>query len=410
MDFNDHMMEAQDSPPAGAPVDASVGCGVREVYLDYNASSPLDPRVAEAMTPMLTAAVGNASSVHRFGRRQAAAVDDAREHVAALVGGRASGVVFTSGATEANNLALQGTVGAAPEDRRRLLVSAVEHASVAATARWLADCGRVKLGVIGVTPGGFVEPAIVEAMVGNDVVLVSVMAANSETGVLNSVAEIAERVHAAGALLHCDATQMAGRLPFDMEALGADLVSLSGHKICGPSGVGALVGTRRALALLTPLIHGGGHERGVRSGSLNVAGIVGLGAAARIATDERESESARVAVLRDRLVAELGTRLAGVQHNGDPSRRLPNTANLRFAGADAEAVMANMDPVAVSIGSACSAGSIEPSEVLVAMGLTHEAAFESVRFSLGRFTTIEDVDLGVERAIAAVERIRALNG
>ena len=383
---------------------------MREVYLDYNASAPLDPRVAEAMVPMLAGSVGNASSVHRFGRRQAAAVDGARKHVAALVGGRASGVVFTSGATEANNLALRGALDGAPEGRRRMLVSAVEHASVSRTARWLADRGLVKLDVVGVTAGGFVEPDAVENLVGDDVVLVSVMAANSETGVLNPVGEIAERVRAAGALFHCDATQMAGRLPFDMEALGADLVSVSGHKICGPGGVGALIGTRHSLRRLEPVIHGGGHERGLRSGSLNVAGIVGLGAAARIAVDERVSESTRVGALRDRLVAKLGTNLSGVHQNGDTTSRLPNTASVRFEDADAEAVMANMDPVAVSTGSACSSGAIEPSEVLLAMGLSHEAAFESVRFSLGRFTTAGDIDTAVQAAVAAVGRVRAMTG
>ena len=379
---------------------------MREVYLDYNASAPLDPRVFEAMAPVLSGEVGNASSVHRFGRRQAAAVDEAREHVAALVGGRPGGVVFTAGATEANNLALRGAVEAAPEDRRRMLVSAVEHASVGRTARWLADCGLTKLDVIGVTAGGFVEPDAVEDMVRDDVVLVSVMAANSETGVLNPVAEIAERARAAGALFHCDATQMAGRMTFDMEELGADLVSVSGHKICGPGGVGALVGARHALQRLAPVIHGGGHERGLRSGSLNVGGIVGLGAAARIAADERESESARVGILRDRLVTELGARLPDMHQNGDLTRRLPNTASIRFEGADAEAVMSNMDPVAVSTGSACSAGSIEPSEVLTAMGLSRDAAFESVRFSLGRFTTEADIATAIENAIASVERVR----
>ena len=381
---------------------------MRDVYLDYNASAPIDPRVFEAMAPVLSGEVGNASSVHRFGRRQAAAVDEAREPVAALVGGRPGGVVFTAGATEANNLALRGAVEAAPEGRRRMLVSAVEHASVGRTARWLADCGPAKLDVIGVTAGGFVDPEAVEDLLGPDVVLVSVMAANSETGVLNPVGEIAERVRAAGALFHCDATQMAGRLRFDMEELGADLVSVSGHKICGPGGVGALVGTRHAFQRLAPVIHGGGHERGLRSGSLNVGGIVGLGAAARIATEERVSESAGVGILRDRLVAELEARLAGVNQNGDLSRRLPNTASIRFEGADAEAVMSNMDPVAVSTGSACSAGSIEPSEVLTAMGLPRDAAFESVRFSLGRFTAAEDIDIAVESASASVERVRAM--
>ena len=381
---------------------------MREVYLDYNASAPLDARVFEAMAPVLSGDVGNASSVHRFGRRQAAAVDEAREHVAALVGGRPGGVVFTAGATEANNLALRGAVEAAPAGRQRMLVSAVEHASVGRTARWLADCGLVKLDVIGVTAGGLVTPDAVEDLIGGDVVLVSVMAANSETGVLNPVGEIAERVRATGALFHCDATQMAGRLPFDMEELGADLVSVSGHKICGPGGVGALVGTRHALQRLAPVIHGGGHERGLRSGSLNVGGIVGLGTAARIAAEERASESARVEILRDRLVTALGARLTGVHQNGDLSRRLPNTASVRFEGADAEAVMSNMDPVAVSTGSACSAGSIEPSEVLTAMGLSRDAAFESVRFSLGRFTSEADIDAAVESAVGAVERVRAM--
>ena len=386
----------------------AIGDGMTDVYLDYNASAPLDPRVFEAMVPVLSGEVGNASSVHQFGRRQAATVDEAREHVAALVGGRPGGVVFTAGATEANNLALRGAVEASPAGRQRMLVSAVEHASVGRTARWLADCGLVKLDVIGVTGGGLVTPDDVEDLVGDDVVLVSVMAANSETGVLNPVGEIAERVRATGALFHCDATQMAGRLPFDMEELGADLVSVSGHKICGPGGVGALVGTRHALQRLAPVIHGGGHERGLRSGSLNVGGIVGLGTAARIAADERVSESARVEILRNRLVAELGTRLTGVRQNGDLMRRLPNTASIRFEGADAEAVMSNMDPVAVSTGSACSAGSIEPSEVLTAMGLSRDAAFESVRFSLGRFTTEADIDTAVRAAVAAVGRVRAM--
>ena len=381
---------------------------MNEVYLDYNASAPLDPRVFAAMAPVLSGEVGNASAVHRFGRRQAAVVDDAREQVAALVGGRPGGVVFTAGATEANNLALRGAVDAGAAGRKRILVSAVEHASVARTARWLADCGQAELDVIGVTAGGFVEPGAVEELLGPDVVLVSVMAANSETGVLNPVGEIAEPVRAAGALLHCDATQMVGRMAFDMESLGADLVSVSGHKICGPGGVGALVGGRHGIERLAPVIHGGGHERGLRSGSLNVAGIVGLGAAAEIAVEERDSESARVRVLRDRLVADLRTEVAGVCENGDVSRRLPNTASIRFEGADAEAVVSNMDPVAVSTGSACSAGSIEPSAVLVAMGLSREAAFESVRFSLGRFTTEAEISAAVESAATAVERVRAL--
>ena len=274
------------------------------VYLDYNGSAPLDPRVLEAMMPILAEGVGNASSVHRFGRLQAATVDEAREQVAALVGGRPGHIVFTAGATEANNLALRGLVEGGDGGRSRVLVSAVEHASVRQTAEWLDDQGLAKIDVVPVTGGGFVDPDVVETMMGPDVLLVSVMAANSETGVLNPVADIARRVHAGGALFHCDATQMAGRLAFDLDRMGADLVSLSGHKICGPGGVGALVGTRRSLRRLRPIIHGGGHERGLRSGSVNVPGVVGFGTAARIASEERDDESRRVGKLRDRLVAE----------------------------------------------------------------------------------------------------------
>ncbi len=382
---------------------------MREVYLDYNGSSPLDPRVADDMIPVLAGGVGNASSTHRFGRRQAAAVDEAREHIAALVGGRASNVVLTAGATEANNLALRGAVEAAPANRPRILISAVEHASVQRTARWLNEQGQVKLGVIPVTSGGFVDPDAVEALIDDDVLLVSVMAANSETGVLNPVGEIAERAHAVGALFHCDATQMAGRLAFDLDWAGADLVSVSGHKICGPGGVGALIGTGRSLRRLRALIQGGGHERELRSGSLNVAGAVGFGTAARIAAEERETESARVGPLRDRLVADLKDKICCTHDIGDVTRRLPNTANLRFEAADAEAVVTNMDPVAVSAGSACSSGAIEPSEVLLAMGFLRDAAFEAVRFSLGRFTTGEDVDAAVERTVTAVEYVRAMS-
>ena len=378
--------------------------------MDYNGSAPLDTRVAEEMIPSLTAGVGNASSVHRFGQRQAGTVEVAREHVAALVGGSPSGVVFTAGATEANNLALCGAVEAAPPDRARLLISAVEHASVRQTALRLAERGLVKVDIIPVTPGGFVDPEALDGLLGPDVLMVSAMAANSETGVLNPVAEVAERARAAGVLFHCDATQYVGRLPFDMAAVGADLVSLSGHKICGPGGVGALVGAAAALRRLAPIISGGGHERGLRSGSLNVAGIVGFGVAARIAAAERTTESARVGALRDRLVAAVQARLPGVSQNGDVARRLANTANLRFAGADAEAVIVNMDPVAVSAGSACSTGAIEPSPVLVAMGLSREAAFESVRFSLGRFTTEADIEATVSRTVTAVQYVRDVVG
>ena len=383
---------------------------MQEVYLDYNGSAPLDPRVAEAMLPQIVGSTGNASSSHLFGFRRKAAVDHAREQVASLVGAGPSSVVFCSGATEANNLALLGLAEGAPFERNRIVVSAVEHSSVREPSRWLLEQGRAKLDVVGVTPGGFVDLVELDSLLGPDVLAVSVMAANSETGVLNPVSQAAEHAHAVGALLHCDATQMVGRLPFDMAFVGADLVSLSGHKICGPTGVGALVGTRSALGRLRPVIHGGGHERGLRSGSLNVAGIVGLGAAAAIAADERDTEAATVGRLRDRLVSGLQGALDGVSENGDTAGRLPNTASIRFAGADAEAVVFNMDPVAASTGSACHSGAIDPSPVLLAMGVAREAAFETVRFSLGRFTTEAEVDAAIAQTVTAVGYVRSMNG
>ena len=387
---------------------------MNEIYLDYNASAPCDPRVTEAVAKAMTDGFGNASSAHRFGRRQDAAVSEAREQVAELVDGPPGGVIFAAGATEANNLALGGFAAADSETLSRaqptLVTSTVEHASVVRTAEALAAAGRCHLQIAPVTPGGFVDlqalAGMVQATEGE--LLVSIMTANSETGVLNPIAEIADLVHQAGGLFHCDATQMVGRLPFDMTALGCDLVSLSGHKICGPTGVGALVGTREAIVALHPTVWGGGHERGLRSGSLNVAGIVGLGLAAEIAADEQPTEAERVGALRDRFVAELESELADVVQNGDVQRRLPNTANMRFCGADADAVLVNMDPVAASAGSACSTGAIEPSPVLTAMGLSREAAFESVRFSLGRFTTAAEIEIAAREVVTAVRYVRLM--
>ena len=383
---------------AGAP---------RPVYLDCNASSPLDPRVAEVMVSVLRE-VGNAASIHTAGRRQAHLVEDAREHVAGLVGSSASKVVFTASATEANNLAVHGAVQQASAGRSRILVSAVEHDSVFKTAEWLGARGLARVDIVPVTRSGFVDLNALTRLLGPDVLLVSVMAANGETGVLNPIAKVAELAHAHGSLFHCDATQFVGRMPLNAEDVGTDLVSVSAHKLGGPMGVGALIGTQRALARLEPVIHGGGHERGLRSGSLNVPGIVGFGQAAAIATAERAHESILVADLRDRLTAGLEDSLSGVIQIGDVERRLPNTACLRFRNADAEAVTVNMEPVAASTGSACSAGTIEPSRVLLAMGMSPSAAFECVRFSLGRFTTDADIEVAVARTVEAVQYVRRM--
>jgi len=385
----------------------SVAKKTQPVYLDYNASAPLDPRVAEVMVSALTN-VGNAASAHDFGRRQAALVDDSREQVAALVGGRASNVVFTASATEANNLALHGAVQQGGMNRRRILVSAIEHDSVRRTAQWLKARGDSEVDIIPVTHGGSVDLDALERLLGPDVLLVSVMAANGETGVINPIAEVAELARANGSFFHCDATQFVGRMALSAQDVGADLISISGHKLGGPMGIGALIGTRRALARLGPVIHGGGHERGLRSGSLNVPGIVGFGEAAAIAVDERAHEAIRLADLRDRLTGSLIAALPGVAPIGDVEQRLPNTACLRFKYADAEAVTVNLEPVAASTGSACSAGSVEPSHVLLAMGLSRSAAFECVRFSLGRSTVDRDIELAVACAVEAVRYVRAV--
>ena len=379
------------------------------IYLDYNASAPVDPRVVEGMVDVLSDSVGNAASVHTLGLAQRARVDIAREQVAAAVGGLPRDVVFTAGATEANNIAIGGLGGALLAGRTRLLISAVEHVSVRDTATRLANEGHVKVDVIPVTPGGYIDLDALDDLLADDVLAVSVMLANSETGVLNDVRAVAERAHEHGALMHTDATQAVGRVTTDMGWLGVDLLSLSGHKICGPTGVGALLATKRARRHLRPILHGGGHERGLRPGSLNVAGIVGLGLAAEFAAREWRSDSARVSTLRDELVSRIQAGLAQVEQNGDVNCRLPNTANLYFRGADAEAVLVNLDPVAVSAGSACSSGAPEPSTVLLAMGLDRVAAGESLRFSLGRFTTQREVHDAATRTVGAVNFVRSMN-
>ena len=379
----------------------------RAVYLDYNASSPLDPRVAEVMVAVLTN-VGNAASAHSFGRRQATLVDHARGQVAALVGSHANNVVFTGSATEANNLALCGAIQDAGMGRARILVSAIEHDSVLKAAEWLRARGVSLVDVIPVTSSGSVDPDALKRLLGPDVLLVSVMAANGETGVLNPISELAELTHSNGSLFHCDATQFVGRMSMSAHEVGADLVSVSAHKLGGPMGIGALICAREAMARLRPVIHGGGHERGLRSGSPNVPGIVGFGKAAAIAVAERDQESIRLAQLRNRLIDGLIAAMPGVVQIGDVERRLPNTACLRFKDADADAVTVNLEPVAVSSGSACSAGSIEPSHVLLAMGLSRSAALECVRFSLGRSTADTDIELAVSHSVKAVQHVRQM--
>ncbi len=379
---------------------------MRTVYLDHNATTPVHPSVVEAMLPFLRESFGNASSHHFAGRPARQAVGRAREAVAALVGADPSEVVFTSGATESDNLALKGVADLHPGCH--VVTTAVEHSAVLATCGALERRGH-QVTRLGVDRRGALDLAALEAALTPDTRLVSVMLANNETGVLFPVAEVARVCAARGIVVHCDATQAVGKVAIDARAAGIDLLSLSAHKLNGPKGVGALV-VRRGVRL-APQQTGGSQERGRRGGTENVPGIAGLGEAARLAAVRLAAdEPGRVAALRDRLEARIVEVVPQTEVNGGGSPRLPNTLNLAFRGVDGEGVLLALDlaGIAASSGSACAAGSVDPSHVLLAMGLPREAAQGSVRLSLGYETTPADVDYVAETLPPIVERLRAL--
>jgi cysteine desulfurase len=367
------------------------------IYLDNNATTPVDPRVVEAMLPWLREGFGNPSSDHLYGRRAREAVAAARQEVAELVGARAGEIVFTSCATEANNLAILGVARAlAGGRRRRLLYSAVEHPAVTQPMRHLAGQGW-EVGCLPVLADGRVDPG--GLAIGPDVALVSVMLANNEVGTLQPIPAIAERVHAAGALLHVDAAQAAGKVPIDVEVLGADLLTLAGHKMYAPKGVGALY--VRAGTPLQAIQFGAGHERGLRPGTENVPHIVALGEAARLARLELATEATRLRALRDDLHARLAAAIPGLALNGHATERLPNTLNISFPGVAGWQVLERAPEVAASTGSACHSGQQAVSGVLAAMGCSLERAQGAVRLSLGRFTSPGDVDRAAACLVAA---------
>jgi cysteine desulfurase len=376
---------------------------VERIYLDHNATTPLDPRVLEAMLPVLREGFGNASSLHWFGQRARAAVDEARGAVAALVGATPAEVVFTGGGTEADNLAVRGVAAAAREPRRKVLYSAVEHHAVLHTARALAEEG-VPVEAVRVGGDGVVDLDDLRAKLDDTTALVAVMLANNETGLLQPVAEVARLAHEKGALVHCDGVQAAGKVPVDVRALDVDLLALSAHKIYGPQGVGALV-VRRGTRM-KPLLRGGSQERNRRAGTENVAGIVGLGRAAQLAAQDLAGEAARLAALRDRLEARL-LAVPGTRRNGE-GPRVPNTLNVSFERTEAESLLLALDltGVAVSTGAACAAGAMEPSHVLRAMGLPLPRVQASLRLSLGRSTTEAAVDRAADLIASAVVRQR----
>jgi cysteine desulfurase len=378
------------------------------IYMDYHATTPVDPRVFEAMRPYFSEHFGNAASQsHAFGWRAEAAVTKAREALAALVGANPREIVFTSGATESNNLAILGAARARHVPGAQVVTSAIEHRAVLDPCRRLESEGFTATYLMPDAHGGTSAAAVADALT-ERTVLASVMAANNEIGTLNPVGEIARVCKERGILFHTDAAQALGKIPLDVHALGVDLASFSAHKVCGPKGVGALfVRAMNPRVKLEPIVFGGGHERGLRSGTLDVPGIVGFGAAAEIARTDGEAEARRVAGLRDRLWERLRSRVDGVSRNGDPAACHPGNLNVTIPGAPADAVMAEARDLAVSSGSACTSAEAEPSHVLLALGRTRAEAEASIRFGLGRFTTEEEVDWAADEVARAVANVRA---
>jgi cysteine desulfurase len=375
------------------------------IYLDHAATTPLRPEVWQAMEPFVTRVHGNPSSVHTAGQEARRALDGARDRVATALGAAAEEVVFTSGGTEADNLALVGLFLAQREQRPHLVTVATEHHAVLDTCRFLESLGAT-VTVLPVDGDGRVDPEEVRRALTPRTGAVSVMHANNEVGTVAPLAEISRITHEAGVPLHSDAVQSVGAFPVGLDALEVDLLSLSAHKFYGPKGVGALI-VRRGTRLC-PLLQGGGQERGRRPGTENVAGIVGLARALELALSDQDVEARRQAALRDRLIAGIREALPDVRLNGHSTCRLPNNANLAFPGLDAVALLLNLDleGICASAGSACTAGSVEPSHVLRALGRTPAEAGGSIRFSVGRGTTTEEIDLVADRLTAIVRRMQ----
>ena len=384
---------------------------MKPVYLDNNATTPLDRRVLDAMMPYLTERFGNAASRnHPYGYEAEEAVETARRQVADLLGADSPReIVWTSGATESNNLAVKGVASMYRDRGRHIITQATEHKAIIDPCKYLEHEG-CSVTFLGVDPGGRVRPEELAAAIRKETILVSIMFANNEIGTLQPIAEIGRICKDRGVLFHTDASQAFGKVPIDVESMGIDLLSCSGHKIYGPKGVGALyVRRKNPRVRCAPVLHGGGHERGMRSGTLNVPGIVGLGAAAAIARTEMADEAVRLRGLRDRLWEGLASRLDGITWNGDREHTLPNTLNVGLRYVEGESLMMACKGIAVSSGSACTSASLEPSYVLKALGVADELAHGSIRFSFGRLNRESDVDLAVEQVTAAVNRLREMS-
>ncbi len=380
----------------------------RPIYMDYSATTPVDPRVVDKMVPFLHEQFGNpASRSHSYGWDAEQAVEEARSHVAALLGADPREIVWTSGATEGNNLAIKGAAHFYQGKGRHLVTVKTEHKAVLDTCRELERQG-FDVTYLDVREDGLLDLDTVRQALRADTILVSVMLANNETGVIQPVAEIGALCRARGIVFHCDAVQAAGKIPVDVNALNVDLLTVTAHKVYGPKGIGALYVRRKPRVRIEAQMHGGGHERGMRSGTLPTHQIVGMGEAFRLAKEEMAEESRRVGALRDRLLAGLST-LDEVYVNGDLARRIPHNLNVSFNFVEGESLIMGIKGVAVSSGSACTSASLEPSYVLRALGRSDELAHSSIRFTLGRFTTEAEVDSVIAQVRDTVGKLRALS-
>jgi len=381
---------------------------MKRVYLDHNATTPTHPEVVKAMLPYFEEVFGNASSIHQFGQQARKAIDEAREKVAEFIGAKPEEIVFTSGGTESNNLAIKGILYANESKGKHIITSSIEHHSVLNPCKYLEKKG-FKVTYLPVDKYGVIEPEGVKEAISNETILISIMHANNEVGTIESITEIGTIAKEKEIHFHTDAVQSVGKIPVNVNELNVDLLSLSGHKIYGPKGIGALYirkGTR-----VQPLIHGGHHEKNRRAGTENVPAIVGVGKAIEIVNETMETGLIHLTNLRNKLCSGIGEKIDHVQLNGHPGKRLPNTLNMSFEFVEGESIILNLDMkgVAVSSGSACTSGSLEPSHVLKAMGVDSAIAQGSIRFSLGKDNTEEDIDYVLEILPEIISRLRAMS-
>ena len=381
------------------------------IYMDNHATTPVDPRVLQAMLPYFSETFGNAASRnHSFGWAAEEAVDKSRNQIASLINAKAKEIIFTSGATESDNLAIKGIVEFYKDKGNHIITCVTEHKAVLDSCRTLERNGKAVVTYLPVDKYGMVDPDAVRAAITEKTILITLMYANNEIGTIHPVAEIGRLAKEKGIVFHCDAVQAVGKIPVDVERDGIDLLSMSAHKIYGPKGVGAIyVRSKGPRVRLTPQMDGGGHERGMRSGTLNVTGIVGLGKACEIAGTEMAEENRRLLDLRNKLQAGIFERLDEVYVNGHPTERLPGNLNVSFAYVEGESLLMGISDIAVSSGSACTSATLEPSYVIRALGIDEELAHSSIRFGLGRFNTGDEVDFVTDRVTKEVKRLREMS-